>query len=414
MKRPLKLLAIIGIVLGATIIILPPIFATTISETEPNDTPAQANALSQTDVISASIGTVGDVDYFSIPGVNTSWGFIALLDTSAATGSQQATLTALGSDGSTLLQTDTGSWEYGSGIALQNYADGNVDHYLKVNEQSDGATISNYTLRHYSTIVATKPEVEPNETRTTGTLSAFTHAGTLSGLSDVDCFSFAGSTGDSMVFALNGDPEGDGSPVDPQLSLIAPDDTVLKSVNFGGTGDNEFITYDSLPSDGIYAYCVSAAGGTGGSTATYTVGLVRNNWLYIPSFTIKSIQIDPPNGDWVQPGETLTFQVSITNTSAITIPGDVNTSLRYDAACLQPISTNPLTTSSSSGLLDWYGQKNTLTPGEVYSTTATFEALKPCSSTVSQYTQLSYYLTGTARDAGYVIAHSIYLPLILR
>lgn len=414
MKQPLKLLAIIGIIVGATIIILTPIFATTISETEPNNSPAQANTLSSNDIISATIGTLNDADYFSIPGINTSWGFIALLDTSTATGSQQGTLTALRNDGTTLLQVDTGSWENGSGIALQNYADGNANLYLKVNEASDSNIISHYTLRYYQTIVVTKPEVEPNDTRATGTLSAYTHSGTLSTNADVDCFSFTGSTGDSMVFALNGDPEMDGSPVDPQLSLIAPDDTILKTANNGGVGSNEFIVYDSLPTDGIYAYCVSIASGTGGSNATYTVGLVKNEFIYQPEHPIAPIQIDPPGNDWVQPGETLTFQMTITNTSFITIPGDINISASYDPSCLQPISTNPFTTSSSSNLLDWYGQKTTLIPGEVYSTTATFEALKPCSGYISQYTGLSYYITTGTKNVSYVIAHSLYLPLILR
>ena len=95
-------------------------------------------------------------------GVNTGWGVIALLETDQSTASSDGVLQMLGNVG-TVLQQDTGSWVHGSGIALQNYADGNVTHYFTVNEQGDDDEITSYSLRYYSTIVNDKAERESNE-----------------------------------------------------------------------------------------------------------------------------------------------------------------------------------------------------------------------------------------------------------
>ncbi len=417
MKRTLKMLAVMGMIVMVVGVMLIPIFAVTISESEPNDSPAQANELQATHVMSATIGTTGDIDYFSIPGVNISWGVIALLDTSAVTGTQQGELTMLGSDGSTVLQSDIGSWENGSGIALQSYVDGSDDHYLKVNEQGNNATIAHYTLHYYKTVISTQPEIEPNDTRATGTLSAYTHEGVLTTTTDVDCFRFAGHTGDDMVFALNNDPENDGSSADVQLSLIAPDDTVLKTANSSSVGGNEFLVYDNLPTDGIYAYCVSVVGGSGGSTATYQVGLVKNGYIYQPTHPIDFIQLDPPAGELLFPGDTITLRAIITNTDIITIPGDVNMLLVHthnDPPCLQVVSTNPPSSSVSSTYVRWEGLKTNLVPGEAYSVTVTFRALRSCTDYISYNASLPYYVTGSGRNTNYTIAYMAYLPLILR
>ncbi len=416
MKHALKMLVVVGMIVIVVGGMLIPIFAVTISESEPNDSSAQANELRATQIMSAAINTTGDTDYFSIPGINTRWGVIALLDTSAVTGTQQGELTMLSSDGSTVLQSDVGSWENGSGIALQSYVSGSDDHYLKVNEQGNNATIANYTLRYYDTIVSTRPEIEPNDTRGTGTLSAYTHEGVLTTTTDVDCFRFAGHTGDDMVFALNGDPEGDGSSADIQLSLIASDDTVLKTANSSGVGGNEFLVYDNLPTDGIYAYCVSVVGGSGGSTATYQVGLVKNGNIYQPTHPIDITQIDPPAGELLLPGDTITLRAVITNTDIITIPGDVDMSLYYNYSntCLQVVSTNPLSTSASSTYVRWTGLKTDLVPGEAYSITATFKTLQSCTDHVSFNARLPYYDTASGDGVNYTIAYMAYLPLILR
>ena len=187
------------------------------SETEPNNNPGEANSLAPDTIMDGTIDPIGDVDYYALNGVNATWGFIALLETDEA-----GTLTALGSDGTTVLQSDTGSWEQGAGIALQNFADGSATHYLRVNESGNDAAIP-YTLRYYNTVVTTQPEIEPNETAATGTPSSFTHAGTLSATDDTDCFAFHGRAGDTILLALNMDS---GGPANAALELRDSADTI--------------------------------------------------------------------------------------------------------------------------------------------------------------------------------------------
>jgi len=378
------------------------------SETEPNNSPGEANPLGSGTIMEGAISPVGDVDYYALNGINSTWGFIALLETDPS-----GTLTAFGSDGTTVLQSDTNSWEHGAGIALQNFADGSATHYLRVNESGDDATISAYSLRYYNTVVATQPEIEPNETAATGTPSAFTHEGTLSSNSDVDCFAFHGREGDTILLALNTDSS---SPANSVLELRNSSDTVLQAADFSGTGGDEFLEYAEIPADDLYAYCVRVTGGSGGLDATYRVGIVRNGGLYFPSYQQNPTWLNPRPGNIAHINDTLTFQLAITNTSPVAIPGDINLQATYLSGCLNFLDANPTPTSQSSGQVQWYGlQPGGLAPGETYSVTVNLQAISGCTDKLHQSTLISYYFTGTGSDASYTIySDFLYLPLILR
>ncbi len=205
-----RIVAVLGLCLFSTLLAVVWVSAANVTETEPNGSAAEANALLAKDVLTGAISTTSDLDFFSIAGVNTTWGFIALLDTTGSSTGMSGTLTALRNNGTSILQSDTGSWERGSGIALQNYVDNNLTHYLNV-ASGDGAAISSYQLRYYRTITDPQPEVEPNDTPGTGTLASFTNNGTISSNGDTDCFLFHGRAGDTILIALNGDPEGNGT-----------------------------------------------------------------------------------------------------------------------------------------------------------------------------------------------------------
>jgi hypothetical protein len=385
------------------------------SEIEPNNDAAHATFLDEFTPMTGAISPTSDVDWFGLSGINPTWGYIALLDTISSTGSTTATLTALGNDGSTELQVDTASWERGSGIALQSYVDSGLTHYLKIKAAIGGTTIDTYTLRMYNTIVTTRTEVEPNNTRSTGTPSGFTMAGVISPTSDVDCFSFQGRINDTIVIALDGDPENNGSPINPRLRLIGPTDTVLKTANVSGMGGKEFIRYTNLPSNGVYAYCVSAAAGTGGPTATYNVGIVREgNGLYMPDYANNAIWLNRPILTHTQIGDVLAFKIILTNTSPLTIPNGVNMYADFNAECLTPISSVPLTTSGGSGSLGWYGVNTSLSPGQVFSVTFDMRAKALCNDQVYGDYSLPYYITGGGTDVDYVIYTNVYLPIVLR
>ncbi len=390
------------------------VLADSVTETEANNTTATANSLLSGDVLTGSINPVGDVDYFSIAGVNTTWGFVALLETISSTNSLSGTLTALASDGTTVLQSDTRSWERGSGIALQNYASGSATHFLKVNELGNDATITPYKLRYYRTVVNTQPEVETNDTRSTGTPSSFTMSGTISAIGDKDCYAFYGRAGDTILLALNGDPDGDGSNIDPVLELIDPSDVILKSADVSGTGGKEFIEYGPLASSGVYAYCVRAGSGTGGVAATYKAGIVRNGGLYDPSYDHGATWLNPPPSGNALVGSLLSFRLSVTNTSPLTIPGNIRITASYSSTCLGFVSGNPPPSTTSPGYVSWDGQKpGGLSPGEVYSVTMNMLALAACNDKVHQDLYIAYFFTGTSSDAYYIVlGNRLFLPLI--
>src|SRR5512135_2125768 len=414
-----RLLVVFTLCLAAimTIVLTAALAAVANSEIEPNNDPAHATLLT-TIPMTGAISPTTDVDWYALPGVNSTWGFIALLDTISSTGKVSGTLTAFGNDGTTLLQSDTNSWERGSGIALQSYVDNALTHFLKIETAISGTLIDTYTLRYYKTVVATQPEVEPNDTRSTGTPSGFTMQGIISPSSDVDCFSFQGRLGETIVIALDGDPEKDGSPIDPQLQLIGPSDTVLKTANGSGSGGKEFIRYTNLPTAGVYAYCVSAASGTGGPTSTYRVGLVREfNGLYFPDYAFDQVWLNPRSSPapHARLGDLMTFRLSITDTSPLTIPGNIRQKALYSPACLRYVSAVPAPVTTSTNEISWNGLKpNGLGPGEGYVVTVTFQAIGSCHDSIFHDVGLNYYFTGTGNSVNYVIWGNVYLPLVLR
>ena len=379
-----------------------------VSETEPNDHFGEANPLAQGTSMEGAVTPIGDMDYYALDGINSSWGFIALLETEGA-----GTLTALGSDGTTVLDSDTGSWERGTGIALQSFTDGSATHFLRVNENGNDAAIPTYTLRYYHTVIATQPEIEPNETAMTGTPSAFTHEGMLSTAGDVDCFAFDGKAGDTILLALSTDF---GSPADSILELRDSTDSVLQTANFSGAGEDEFLEYTGLPDTGLYAYCVRVAAGSGGPDATYRAGIVRNGSLYMPSYHQAPTWLNPRPGNVAYLGDTLTFRLAMTNTSSVVIPDNIHLTATYSPTCLDFMDVNPTPTSQSSGFVQWYDLGPAgLDPGEVYSVTVSLQAIDGCTDSLHQSTQIPYFITGTGSDVAYaILSDFLYLPVILR
>lgn len=376
------------------------------SESESNNTFNEANAISPAELKTGAVGNVGDIDFFVAIGLNTTWGIIALLETKDSATSKDGVLSFLRSDGSTVLQTDTGSWVNGSGIALQNFADGNGSHYFRVGESGDDSDISAYTLRYYNTITRSQPEVEPNDTRVTGTPSSFTHAGVLSMDGDIDCFAFQGRSGDTVLLALNGDPEGDSSPVDPVLSLISPNDVVLATADQSGNGGSEFIEYSGLE-DGVYAYCVTDAGsGTEGPAATYNAGIVQNGNLYGPEYLIQPTWTNLDSNSTGNVGKIFTAKLSFINQSPLLLPGDVDLYVDYSPTCLEYIDASLAETStvnySSTNQVRWDGYKTDLAAGEEYSILVNFRSIAQCSDDyISQGVVIAYFLTGAAKDLYY-------------
>jgi hypothetical protein len=379
------------------------------NEEEPNDTPGTANRIT-TDEISGTINPVGDVDYFELPGVNTQWGYIAMLDTTASGSSADGTLTAYAADGATVIQQDSGSWADGSVIAWQHFVDGSDYHYLKVSETGDDGTITPYLLRYYKIAISEKDEVEPNDTPETGTISAVSMTGNLASGSDVDCFRFDGREGEQFLFALNADPENDGSSTDYELSLFNPSGTQIASADVGGPGENEVIDDIILSESGIYAYCVNSTGGSVNPADLYLVGPLRNHYNYLPYIQVDPIWLDPgPNGVAAL-GDTLTFQLNFTNTSLITIPERIYMYGNIDDDCLRIVDA-PGAYYTSTEEVRW--EMYDLGPGLNFLNTFETQAIAGCESKMHEGVVMEYFVLGVGKDLKYVIQPGVYLPIIL-
>jgi hypothetical protein len=388
--------------------------ATVTNETEPNNSPATANGIIFYTANQGSIDPLGDVDYYLLPGVNTTWGYIALLDTLSSTAGTDGVLTALRSDGVTVLESASGNWERGSGIDLQPFVDSSADLFLKVNEHGDNAAITPYRLHYYETIVASQPEVEPNGTPASSTPSSFSMQGVIQPAGDVDCYGFHGRAGDILTLALDGDPEDDGSPTDLVLELRTSDGGLVKSADHSLAGGSEFILSQPLETEGAFAYCVRSVGAGGGAGSTYLVGIVRNSRLYFPEYWLGPTWLNPRPGEYALPGDTLTYRLWISNTSPVNLPGLIHFSATYPVSQTTFLNSQPAPTSQTPGELRWDNLLEGLAPGQVYSITLNLRADSPVQSTLYQSTGVRYYFTGHGTTAPLAIYDRFYLPVMYR
>ncbi len=141
---------------------------------------------------------------------------------------------------------------------------------------------------------------------------------------------------------------------------------------------------------------------------------MRNGYLYMPAYDLGPDWLNPRPGNVAFVGDSLSIQLAMTNTSPITIPGNINLGAIYSATCLSFINSTVPPTSAGPGTAEWYGLKTDLAPGEVYSVTLNLLALNPCSDTVYQNTGMAYFVTGTGSDVAYTILPNLYLPLLQR
>jgi hypothetical protein len=385
---------------------------TVYSEEEPNDTPATANTLiGRNGEITGTINPVSDVDYFLLDGINNQWGFITFLDTSASNASTDGKLTAYSSDGTTVLQEDSGSWEHGSVIAWQKFVDGAANHYLRVSEVENNDLIEPYSLRYYVIAVGEEDEIEPNDTLSSGTVSAKSMKGVLSSISDVDCFRFNGHVGEQFLFALNADFERDGSSTDFTLSVYNPSGELIASANDGGVGENEAIDNFTLNEDGVYAYCVGATGAFS-SGDFYLVGPLRDEYSYWSNYSLDPQWLNPGPGGNTIVGAQLDFELKFINTDFLTIPGEIRMSSFFDDACLELIDA-PGANYTSTTEVRW--TMDDLAGGETFSTFFTTRAISTCAQKIHESVSMDYFHLGVGKDMEItVVQPTLYLPLIMR
>jgi hypothetical protein len=245
-----------------------------VPESEPNNTPATADALALTAGCATASGsiTVNDVDYYSFtaPAGSRVW---ALVDTSPSpAGSRDSFLTLFAPDGTTMLATDdddgtgtdcdgTADNVLSSAIAGEVLAAGGT-YYFRVEPTFAGDAIPSYKLSLVITTSA-QNEVEANNTAATansivtGVSTVGVRDASIGVVGDVDYYSVVAPAGSTLLISA------DGAPTDVIVELLQPDgSTVILSVDTTGAGDPpppaESFCYN-VPLSGTYFVRVRAS-----------------------------------------------------------------------------------------------------------------------------------------------------------
>lgn len=206
-------------------------------EQEPNDTPATATAL-QLDFpsrgIGASIGTPGDVDYYSItvgPGRRLWASVDAGLSSGVPPFSRDTLLQVYAAGGAVLLESDdddgtangrdyTIESQNASIVAGLSLGAGGT-YLLRVSAKSPAAQISPYTLLLGLTN-GSQPEFEPNDLPTNAFPTQGAVDATLSSPSDVDYYDLNLLDAGYPMVMVDGDPERDGGGTDTVIEWVSP------------------------------------------------------------------------------------------------------------------------------------------------------------------------------------------------
>ena len=407
-------LAVVGAILSSLLVLTFSASAAHSVEVEPNNTPATANPVVHNKPMEGAIQPAGDVDYSTAAGIDINfpfWGYTAVLETDAAAPSQQGVLTGYRTDGVTVLQTDSGSWQRGSIIALQPYVDGSSPLYVRVSESGDDQALDPYLLRYYQNKLTRKPEVEPNDTPAAANTASATNIGAITSASDVDCFAAWGRVGQRFAFILQGDPENDGSAADLALKVYQPGGALLASADYSGVGKNEFIDDVTLPEEGVYVYCVQGSSGVFGPNATYQVGLLQNFRDWVPGFhTPPTTWLDPRPGAYAEVGDLMHFQSSFTNPVPLRIPDPFRFFLYVNPACVSIVEA-PGASSVDSTTAIW--RRDGLEPSATVTIDLWLKALAPCDDKVSGSASIDYFILGMGLLKNYRIGWGVYTPLVM-
>jgi len=271
-------------------------------EAEPNDTPATAAVLHLNGGRAMARGAIaaGDADVYRLDGLPNGSRIWIYVDTggfqNAGSNSRDSNVALYAADGTTLIEADTND---GVGNGLDSTVESTTasaisgrvlvtggTYYVKVTGATPAAVIDPYNLY----IVVTRAnlpvaEVEPNDTlnfadvliaagATTGV-----RTGSIATAIDVDLYKLYARAGDVIFFAVDGDPDrnGTGSGVMAQLTTIAGDTTQITCfVGVSGDAALSCAAGFKVFNTGYYYIRVQQNSGTGNyalmaATMTYSV-----------------------------------------------------------------------------------------------------------------------------------------------
>jgi uncharacterized repeat protein (TIGR01451 family) len=296
-------------------------------ETEPNGTPATANALVCGE---GSTSPAADVDFFRLAGLPAAGSRVFAMADGVAGNSTDFDMRITTST-DTLEADDTDNDTPFGSIAPNTSGTPltGVSSFIRMNHFS--STTQSEPYRLYSAVqpaIATAtPEAEPNDTTATATSGANNYfSGAFSATTDVDVYAFTANAGDLIFLGLDGDPLRNNTPVNPALRLMDNTGTQLINVLDGratssttpGTGSLTSTTPNS-PGEviawrarytGTYYARVALSGTTVGD---YVLSIAKNCKIG-PDADLAVTKTDSP--DPVFTGGVLTYTITVANGSA--------------------------------------------------------------------------------------------------
>ncbi len=271
-------------------------------ELEPNNTPAQANALSC--AIQGQVNPATEADFYLIGAPATGSRLFAMVDASTAGPSADVDLRVDSATDTVEFDDLDCDVEFGvSGFApiIAGTMATGVPLFYQVDRFGSAPTGNANPYRLYSVIQppssSATPESEPNDTTANADSAANNYfSGALAGpapSTDADLYSFPATAGDLIMVIVDGDPTRNNTPVDTRLQLLDSAGATLVDVDGSGSavnldnanGPGLFETVPSFPSEGLlfrapatgvyYARITAAVTGATG-VGDYLLSITRN------------------------------------------------------------------------------------------------------------------------------------------
>jgi uncharacterized repeat protein (TIGR01451 family) len=325
-----------------------------VEEVEPNNSPANANAISGTSaVIKGHLTDFGDRDVFSFQANAGDRVYAALMTSGSAAWTTDSRLTLLAADGTTVIELDEddGSFSTQSSSIANATLPADGTYYLQVDEFAEFPLLGyELHLRVQAAAEAPTPETEPNDTPATA--NALPANGWVSGTrspaaaAEQDWYRFTANAGDTVFLSLDLNPERDGVVWNGRLGLGLFGDAADQVLFADDPGDGDVPPVPHNPSEALFftvkttgtyfAVVDSASAAVGGAAATYTLSVsihpATNEGVSCTTYT----STDVPKT--IGPGTGLV-------SSVITVPGhpriaDVDVTVTLDHALMQDVDAH--------------------------------------------------------------------------
>ncbi|MFO0592184.1 MAG: DUF4215 domain-containing protein [Polyangiaceae bacterium] len=226
-------------------------------ETEPNGVSLQANPIGTDVVVRGNVNPNSDVDLFAFQAPANSRVYAAIMSGFAA-GSTDADLDIIGTDGTTVLETDDSNGVLSSlapAIAGTQLAAAGT-YYLKARNFGTSQTRP-YDLHFKLQTGAPVPETEPNDMTPQALPAGGWVSGTLSAATDIDVFTIQLNAGDTVYATLDLDPTRDGTDTAGALSFGPFLGSAIQANDGGTTGPDAEALFSTVIAAGTYGIGVS-------------------------------------------------------------------------------------------------------------------------------------------------------------